>query len=238
MKKLNLLILSILLMSAGVYAQQMFSKFTGQDIGNPQLKGSFQFDNELQKFTVSGAGYNLWFARDEFYFVFQKIEGDFIISANLKFIGEGVNPHRKIGLMIRNSDAENAIYLDGAVHGDGLTSLQYREKTGAETLEKALEKKEIPQFVQLERKGDEFIFRISKKREPLVEVGKVKIEMSGAVLAGMFIGSHEVDVIEKAEFWNVRIEKPAAEGVDGYQSPSPSRMEILDVETGMRKVIY
>jgi Tol biopolymer transport system component len=238
MKKLNLLFIVILFTTISIQAQQMFKNFSGQDIGNPKLKGSFQFDEKMQKFTVSGAGYNLWFARDEFYLVSQKIDGDFIISTSLKFLGEGTNPHRKIGLMIRNSNAEDAIYMDGAVHGDGLTSLQYREKTGAETLEKALEKKEIPGFVQLERKGDEFIFRISKNGEPMIEVGKVKLEMNQSVLAGMFIGSHDVDVLEKAEFWNVRIEKPAAEGVDGYQTPSPSRLEILNVETGIREVIY
>jgi TolB protein len=238
MRKLNLLFMGILFISASVNAQQMFEKYSGQDIGNPKLKGSFQFDEKLQKFTVAGAGYNLWFERDEFYFVSQPVEGDFIISASLKLIGEGVDPHRKMGLMIRNSNAENAVYMDGAIHGDGLTSLQYREKTGAATLEKAADKKEMQDFVQLERKGNLYIFRVSKNGRPLVEVGKVELEMGKSVLAGMFIGSHNVDVLEKAEFWNVRIEKPAAEGVDGYRTPSPSRLEIINVETGIREVIY
>jgi Tol biopolymer transport system component len=238
MKQFILIIAMVLINSFSIQAQQMFKKYSGQDIGNPKLKGSFQYDEKLQKFTLGGAGYNLWFDRDEFYFVSQEVEGDFIISANLKFIGDGVDPHRKIGLMIRNSNAENAVYMDGAVHGDGLTSLQYREKTGVETLEKASEKKEIPDFVQLERKGDEYIFRISKNGNPLVEVTKVQLALGKSVLTGMFIGSHNVDVIEKAEFWNVRIEKSAAEGVDGYKALSPSRLEILNVETGLREVIY
>lgn len=238
MKKINLIFLFIFSISISIQAQQMFQKYSGQDIGNPKIKGSFQFDDKIQQFTLSGAGYNMWFDRDEFYMVSQEVEGDFIISANLEFIGEGVDPHRKIGLIIRNSNKENAIYMDGAVHGDGLTSLQYREKAGAETMEKALEKKEIPSFVQLERKGNDYIFRISKNGKSLIEVGKVALEMGNSVLAGMFISSHNVDVLEKAEFWNVRIEKPAAEGVDGYQTPSPSRLEILNVETGEREVIY
>ncbi len=237
MRKLNL-ITFILIIAFSTQAQQMFKKYSGQDIGNPKLKGSFQFDDKTQKFTLSGAGYNLWFERDEFYFVSQQMEGDFIISANLKFLGEGVEQHRKIGLMIRNSNKENAVYMDGAVHGDGLTSLQYRENEGAETLEKASEKKEIPDFVQVERKGDEYIFRTSKDGKPLTEVGKVKLEMGDKVLTGMFIGSHNVDAIEKAEFWNVRIEVPAADGVNGYEQQSPSRLEIMDVETGLRRVIY
>ncbi len=237
MKKLNLIVIAFLLMSFSSHAQQMFQKYSGQDIGNPKLKGGFTFDQKLQKFTLSGAGYNLWFARDEFYFVSQEMTGDFIITANLKFLGEGVEQHRKIGLMIRNSADEDAVYMDGAVHGDGLTSLQYRESKGAETLEKASELK-APEIVQLERKGNEFFFRISKDGQPMVEVGKVTLDMDDKVLTGMFIGSHNPDVVEKAEFWNVRIEVPAAEGVDGYQTPSPSRLEIMDVETGMRKVIY
>jgi len=238
MKRVHLILSIILITSISMQAQQMFKKYSGQDVGNPKLKGNLLFDEKLQKFTLGGAGYNLWFERDEFYFVSQEVEGDFIISASIKFLGEGVNPHRKIGLMIRESNAENAVYMDGAVHGDGLTSLQYREKTGATTLEKAAEKKEIQDFVQLERKGNTCIFRISKNGKSLVEVGRVELEIGKSVLTGMFIGSHEVDVLEKAEFWNVRIEKPAAEGVDGYKNLSPSRLEIVDVETGMREVIY
>jgi TolB protein len=218
-------------------AQQMFQNYSGTDIGNPTLKGSFQLDEKRQQFTLQGAGYNIWFERDEFYFVSQKVEGDFIFSANLKFIGEGVDAHRKMGLMIRNSKAEDAVYMDGAVHGDGLTSLQYREKTGGETVEIASEIK-APEFVQVERKGDEFFFRYSKNGQPLVEGGRVKLEMSASVFAGMFISSHNEAVIEKAQFRNVRLEKPAAEGIDGYQSPSPSRLEILNVETGNREAIY
>lgn len=237
MKKLSILVF-ISFISIQMHAQTMFKKYSGQDIGNPKLKGSFQFDEKLQKFTVTGAGYNLWFARDEFYFVSQPVEGDFIISANLKFLGAGVDPHRKIGVMIRESGAENAVYADAAVHGDGLTSLQYREKTGENTLEKAAGKKEIPDFVQLERKGNEIIFRASKNGAILTEIARVQLALGEKVLAGIFIGSHNVDVLEKAEFWNVRIEKPAAEGVDGYQKQSPSRLEILNVETGMREVIY
>ena len=238
MKRLILLFAIVLVSSAAVQSQQMFSKYKGQDIGNPKLTGSFQFDEKAQKFTLSGAGYNIWHARDEFYFVYQEVEGDFIVSARLQFLGEGMNAHRKIGLMIRNSNAEDAVYMDGAVHGDGLTALQFRGNTGAETMQKRLGENEIPGFVQVERKGDEYIFRVSKNGRPLIEVGNVTLEMNESVLAGMFICSHDADVIEKAEFWNVRIDIPAAEGVDGYKNPSPSRLEILDAETGMRKVVY
>lgn len=237
MKKSVILFLSVMILQFTVHAQQMFEKYSGKDIGNPKLKGSYQFDKKKQKFTLEGAGYNVWFDRDEFYFASQEVEGDFILSANLNFLGKGVDAHRKIGLMIRNTDEENAIYMDGAIHGDGLTSLQYRSEKGAETKEIAADVR-APGFVQVERMGKEFIFRISKDGNPLHEVGRVTLDMDDSVLAGMFISSHNVDVKEKAQFWNVRLEKPAPEGTDGYQTLSPSRLEILDVETGHRMVIY
>ena len=237
MKRLNLIVLWALFLSLSMQGQEMFEQFSGQDIGKPDIKGSHKFDKKMQKFLLEGAGYNIWFDRDEFYFLSQEVEGDFILSANLNFLGEGVNAHRKIGLMIRNSKEENAVYMDGAIHGDGLTSLQYREKQGGETLEKSTEVR-APGFIQVERKGNEFFFRLSKDGQPLHEVGRVTLEMSDSVLAGMFISSHDEEVKEKAQFWNVRLVKPAAEGVSGYQNLSPSRLEILDVETGLRKVIF
>ena len=225
------------LLSISIHAQQMFSHFSGQDVGNPKHKGMMAFDEEEQQFTISGAGGNMWFERDEFYLASQKIEGDFILSANLKFIGEGKNAHRKMGLIIRNSEVEDEVYFDGVVHGDGLLSMQYREKKGGVTLEMK-SKIVAPELVQLERKGNEFILRVSKKNQPLIEVGRINLEMQESVLAGMFICSHDENVVEKAKLWNVRLEKPAAENVNGYQKPSPSRLEILDVVTGNRKVVY
>jgi TolB protein len=237
MKKITVLLIFMISVTIVLQAQQMFQQFSGGDIGNPKLKGDFLFNTKNQQFTLQGAGYNIWFDRDEFYFVTQEVEGDFIFSANLKFAGEGVDAHRKIGLMIRSTDSENSVYMDGAVHGDGLASLQYREKTGGETQEITTEIK-APEFVQVERRGNEYIFRLSKDQQPLTEAGRVVLNMPATVLAGMFISSHNEEVVEKAQFWNVRLEKPAAEGVDGYQRPSPSRLEVLNIETGNREVIY
>ncbi len=123
--------------------------------------------------------------------------------AILTFLSEGVENHRKIGLIIRNSTTDSTVYVDGVAHGDGLTSLQYREKDGGETIGKRTEI-EAPEFIQVERRGGEFILRVSKDEQPLTEVGRVSLNMESTVLAGMFISSHNADVVEEAVFWNVR----------------------------------
>jgi TolB protein len=39
------------------------------DVGNPAVKGSSSYDQESQVYTLKGAGYNIWFNRDEFHFL-------------------------------------------------------------------------------------------------------------------------------------------------------------------------
>ncbi len=215
----------------------MRSAFSGISIGNPVLTGSTSYDQERQTFTLKGAGENLWFDKDQFWFEFQKIKGDFIFSANVDFVGEGVNPHRKIGLMARSSFNAASAYVDVCVHGDGLTGMQFREKNGENT-DEFKSYISAPEFIQLERKGNVYIVRVSKDNQPLVTIAEKTFDLGEEVSAGMFICSHDPEVLEAAKFSNVRIEVPAGEGVDGYRTASPSRLEILDVETGLRKVIY
>src|SRR4030042_240330 len=74
-----------------------------RDIGKVTLPGSADFDAEIQEYHMEGSGKNTWFDRDEFHYLYKKIKGDFILTANIEFIGQGVDPHRKIGWMARNS---------------------------------------------------------------------------------------------------------------------------------------
>src|SRR5688500_18072778 len=50
---------------------------THADIGNPQMKGGLSYDPASQVYTIKGAGYNVWFERDEFHYAYNSIKGDF-----------------------------------------------------------------------------------------------------------------------------------------------------------------
>lgn len=209
----------------------------GANVGNPTLKGSFDYHSENQVFTLKGSGYNIWFERDEFFFLSKPVEGDVIFSASLAFDGAGVDPHRKMGLMLRESTADDAPYVDVAVHGDGLTSLQFRRQKGGTTEELVADVK-APGFVQLERRGNTFILRVSKDHAPLREVAVVEVPLERYLLGGMFVSAHNPEVLEQARFWNVRFDVPAG-AAGGENAPaSPSRLEILEVETGHRQVLW
>ena len=68
-------------------ALEVFS--SNGDVGKPKLAGSSTYDPETQTYTLKGAGYNIWFERDEFQYLYNEIDGDFILTANFAFIGEG-----------------------------------------------------------------------------------------------------------------------------------------------------
>lgn len=212
------------------------------DIGNPRIKGSTQYTSQ-QQYQMKGGGYNIWFHRDEFHYTYSKIKGDFILTANVKLVGEGKDPHRKVGWMVRASEEENAAHVSATVHGDGLTVLQWRRLKGAymrDPQDEIFAVKNAAEIVQLERIGKTYIMRMAHTGEPLQEVGRTDAaDIPDEALAGLFVCSHNPDVIEEAHAWNVRIEKTVPEKYDGYRDGIlSSRLEFLDVFSCQRQVIY
>ena len=101
------------------------------DIGKPKNVGSSSYDETTQTYDMKGSGYNIWFNKDEFQYLYKKMAGNFILTADFEFAGEQGNGHRKIGWMIRESADEAAAGVNAVVHGDGLTVLQWRPLRGA-----------------------------------------------------------------------------------------------------------
>jgi TolB protein len=207
------------------------------DIGSPKLKGSTKFDKSGQVYTLTGSGLNVWANTDQFHFASVKMSGDFILTTFCRFEGAGAVLHRKMGLMIRENLNPGSRYADAAVHGDGLTSLQYRAKENEITSE-VKAGLTAPDVIQLERKGDTIIMRCAKSGDPFTETGRLSIAFNAPVYAGLFICSHDTAVTEKAIFHNFRIDVPATENMNSSPKPSASRLELMDIATGTRKVIY
>ncbi|HTZ51308.1 MAG TPA: biopolymer transporter TolR [Spirochaetia bacterium] len=207
------------------------------DVGTPRISGSTRYDPSEQTYTLRAGGENIWGRQDELHLAAHQVRGDFLLTAEGALLGAGVNAHRKWGVTIRATLDRGSPHADAAVHGDGLTSLQFRPRAGEETSEikSAWGGAEI---VQIERAGRTVIMRAARRGAVLQETGRIELDLPAQVLAGIFVCSHEVSVAESAVFRNVRLDVPAAPGVDGDRNPSPSRLELLDVDTGRRRIIY
>jgi Tol biopolymer transport system component len=206
------------------------------DIGPVARPGTVAEDPADGALVIEGAGANMWFGADEGHFLWKRMKGDFIVSARAAFAGEGVEAHRKIGWMVRDSMDTGSAHASAVVHGDGLTSLQYRRTPGANTEEIPFPFSSADQ-IQLERRGTALIMSAARFGDPFERVS-VDLDLGGEVLVGLFVCSHNADVSERARFTNVRVTVPAPETFIPYQDYLGGTIELLDVDTGRRTAVF
>src|SRR6185312_4681619 len=237
-KSLKLFIVSsFMILSINSFAQKI-GIFDGQsDVGKVLHKGNANYNSSSQDYLISGSGANIWFTNDKFHFVWKKMKGDFIVHARGKFLGKGVEEHRKFGWMIRQSLDSSASMVAATVHGNGLTSLQYRNAPHTNIEEKQM-KISAPDVVQLERRGDRFIMSVAHFGETFVTEEISNVKFDGDVYVCLFVCAHNKDVVEKATFENVRIVVPASKDLVPYRTFLGSNIETMDVATGKRKILY
>lgn len=230
--------LLLILSTPAISQQNSLGIFDGHtDIGEDVLAGSATYDTKSQEYTISGAGYNIWFDHDEFHYAWKRMEGDFILYTRAQFEGEGVDPHRKVGWMVRSTLEGTSPHINAVVHGDGLTSLQYRKTEGAETEETKAEITHAD-VIQLERKGNTYTMRVAKFGEPFVTQEVSDLNLGEEVYVGLFVGSHNAEVLETGIFSDVRLSVPAPDDLVPYREYLGSHLELLDVTSGTREIIY
>lgn len=243
MKSLIILMLSSILNIASAQNNPIGIFQANSDIGNPKKTGSAVYDKADQSYTLKGAGYNIWFERDEFHYLFNKIKGDFILTANFEFVGKGTNPHRKSGWMVRETTDEKSSHISATLHGSGLTVLQWRVSKGVpmrDPQDEIFAKDSAFNVIQIERVAKKITMRAAHNGKPLETIGSHEMEnMPDEVLVGPFICSHDSNIVEAVKVWNVRIDKPVADNYDpGKSGYLGCRMETMDVSDGKRKVIF
>jgi TolB protein len=223
---------------AQAQAGAAFGDFDGHgDVGAPKIAGQASHDAAAQEYTLSAAGVNMWGPRDEHNFAWKRLKGDFILQARLRFVGKGTDPHRKAGVIVRSSLDDDSPYADAAVHGDGLTSLQFRRTKGAATEESRSEVKGAD-VVQLERRGTTLTMSAARFGDLFTPTEVKDLALGDDVYVGLFVCSHNPEVVETAVFDDVRIVRPAPEGFVPYRDYIGSRLEILDVATGARQLVF
>lgn len=159
------------------------------------------------------------------------------MRTNGAFVGTGKEDHRKFGLMVRKSLDANSAHVNSVVHGDGLTSMQYRKVNGGTTDEKKSDIKGAD-VLQLERVGNTFIMSAARKGDVFEKEEKLDIDLGDEVYVGIFVCSHNPAVVEKTVFSNVRIVKPAPADLVTYKQYLGSSIELLDMGTHNSRIIY
>lgn len=231
------------------------------DIGEVRHAGFARFDKERQEYRITGSGENMWASADAFHFVWRELSGDLVLTANVDWVGTGGHEHRKAGWVVRQGLEADAPYADAVVHGDGLISLQFRKTRGGPT-EEIQSAIRAPAALRLERRGDVFMLSVAPKAFPpqrydfgaadraVAASGgsaylkwwcfhpacSVTVELDDPVHVGLAVCSHDAGTTETAVFSDVELENPGV--VEAEDRMIESALETVDVETGVRTVLY
>jgi len=201
--------------------------FTDQkDIGVLLHAGFSHFDLQSRIYTLYASGENMWAAKDAFHFRFTKATGDFSLSADISFLEAGTDKHRKACLMLRQDLDPDSAYIDVALHGDGLTSLQFREAKGALTheIQSNIQK---PRRLRLEKRG-QFVYLFlssSNTEEPTFCGASHLMVFQEPFYVGLAVCSHNKDITESATFSNVVLNTKLK------SSPRPTLYSTLETQS-------
>src|SRR5580658_8897700 len=76
--------------------------FQGQsDVGGALAAGSSSYSSRTGAYTIVSAGYNIWYLRDEFRYVWKRMSGDVALAADVVFPDAAGYDDRKAVLVIR-----------------------------------------------------------------------------------------------------------------------------------------
>jgi hypothetical protein len=190
--------------------------FDGQsDVGSAVVPGSASFNAATGRYTIQSAGYNIWYTRDEFRFLWKKMSGDVSVAADASFPEPNGYGDRKVVLIIRQNlddDSPEAmigehgtgmIHLaDRSTRGAGITDMQYRFGGGLNGV--------LAKRIGIEKQGDSIAIFVSVKGEPMHQFGPpVTLRFDGPFYVGIGFCSHLPATVDTAVFSNVVLENAA-----------------------------
>ena len=226
----------ILLTLSAAAQQGPIGIFEGRgDLGITPKTGGIEYDPATSEYRITGGGANIWAAEDAMYFAWKRLSGDVTFTADIRFVGAGAVAHRKAVLMVRQDITPGSAYADVALHGDGLTSLQFRPTAGAQTQEI---KSTVtgPTRVRIERRGNTFTVFAGKPGGELTATAPQVVQLTDPVYVGLGVCSHDANVLETAVFSNVQLTpaRPPAQPQQRYRS----KITVYDMAAKSNTIVY
>lgn len=199
--------------------------FDGQaDVGGALAPGSASFDPATGQYTVNSAGYNIWYTRDEFRFLWKKMSGDISLAANVRFPNAGYGDRKGV-LIIRQSLDDDSREALVALHGAGMIQLAERPEKNVRVKDtefriggRGRPSGKTPdslvmidaQRIGIEKRGDEFTLWVSLQGEPMHQFGPpIRLHLDGPFYVGIGFCSHLPTTVDTAVFSDVVLENKA-----------------------------
>ena len=184
--------------------------FKGQtDVGAALAPGSSSYNAATRQYTIVSAGYNVWYQRDEFRYVWKKMSGDVSLAADVSFPDTAGYDDRKAILVIRQSLDDDSKEAVVALHGGGLMHLAWRANKGEMMKEMRVNHRKdhstdslnigLAKRIGIEKRGDAFAVLISMHGEPMHQIGDpVQLHIDGPFYVGIGFVSHLPATVDTA----------------------------------------
>jgi len=194
------------------------------DVGGPLASGSASYDAAAKTYTINSAGYNIWYQRDEFRYLWKKMEGDVSLAASVNWPNINDFHDRKVVLIFRDSLDDDSRQIMAAQHGNGMVHISWRAEKGGQMTDVEYRSARQPRAgtdekgpqtfhptrIGIEKKGDAFQLYISWQGEPLHPEGApIVFKTSGPFYAGTGFTSHLPANVLTAKVADVVVENAA-----------------------------
>ena len=190
--------------------------FEGQsDIGSALVPASASYDAGAKQYTINSAGYNIWYSRDEFRYLWKKISGDVSLAADVTFPDAQGYGDRKAVLVIRQNLDDDSTEAMVGQHGAGMIHLAQRPERGANLKDMqyrfgGMLANVRAKRIGIEKRGDSLAIFISLQGEPMQQLGPpIDLHFDGPFFVGIGFCSHLPDKSDTAVLSNVLLESSA-----------------------------
>ncbi len=200
---------------ASTHFDEPIGVFEGQtDVGSALVPSSASFDAKTGAYTITSAGYNVWYYRDEFRYLWKKMSGDVSLAAGIHYPDPDGFGDRKAVLVIRQDLDDDAKMAVVALHGLGMIHLAQRPAKGARVKDmeyriggRGRPEGQYPdslstvtaQRIGIEKRGSAFSLWVSLEGEPMSRFGPpIELELTEPFYVGIGFCSHLPDVVDTA----------------------------------------
>src|SRR3569833_1664054 len=205
--------------SVGIFENQT-------DVGAALVPGDASYDAADKSYVITSAGYNIWYTRDEFRYLWKKMSGNVSLAATISFPDPNGFGDRKVALVFRQRLDDDAVEVLVAQHGAGMVHLARREAQNTRIMD--MEYRVGPRGglpggatpdslvtlhasrIGIEKKGDSYQLYESWQGEPLhAEGAPVTVHIPAPFYVGIGFTSHQPATLSSARLSNVVLENRA-----------------------------
>jgi fibronectin type 3 domain-containing protein len=172
------------------------------DIGSVGQAGSASASNGT--FTVKGSGADIWGGSDGFNYVYQPLNGDGEITAQVTGV-QNTDPWAKAGVMIRETLDPGSTYAATEITPGNGARLQWRSTSGQNASDTAGPAVTAPYWVKLVRSGNTFTSLVSSDGQSWTTIGSTTITMANSVYIGLAVTAHNNGALNSSTFANVSV---------------------------------